>query len=73
MNTILGISLIAFGVFMCVRRTWVADKLQRYYSHYPLIRLAGPSQIRSRGGFVVVLGILFAGIGVAAIVERWFV
>jgi hypothetical protein len=72
-NTIVGISLIACGAFMCVRREWVADKLQRFYSNYPLVRLAGPNQIRSRGGFVAFLGILFAGIGMAAIAEQWFV
>ena len=70
-TTIFGVLLIAFGTFMCMRREWVAGKLQRFYSSYPLVRLAGPEQLRSRGSFIVVLGLLFAGIGVAAIAEQW--
>jgi hypothetical protein len=70
-NTIFGLLLIAFGTCICVRREWVATKLQRFYSNYPLIRLAGQEQLRSRGGFIIVLGLVFAGIGVFGIADEW--
>jgi hypothetical protein len=70
-NTIFGIVLIAFGIFICVRREWVAGKLQRFYSTYPVVRSFGPEQLLSRGGFIIVFGLLLVGIGIAAIAERW--
>lgn len=70
-NTIFGLLLIALGAYICVRREWVAEKLQRFYSNYPLVRLAGEEQQKSRGGFIVAVGLVFAGIGVFGIVEEW--
>ncbi len=70
-NMVFGLLFIAFGILMCARRQWVAGKLQRFYSNYPVIRSAPQEQLIARGGFVVVLGLLFVGIGLFAIAERW--
>jgi hypothetical protein len=70
-NTLFGFLLIIFGALICIRRRWVAGKLQRFYSNYPVTRPAPPEQLLARGGFVVILGLVVAGIGVFAIAERW--
>jgi len=69
-SIILGILLVVCGILICGRRDWVAEKLQRFYSTYPVARLAGKDEQRSRGGFIVAFGVLLAGIGVAAIASR---
>ena len=58
-----GTLLIAIGAFICARPTTVAGTLQRFYGGYPLVRLAGERQLRSRNGLIVLMGVLFVTLG----------
>ncbi len=68
-SIIVGTLLVVCGALICGYREWVAGKLHRFSSTYPLVRLAGNEQRGSRGGFIIAFGVLLAGIGAAAIVH----
>lgn len=63
MNIFGGMLLISLGAFICARPTTVAATLQRFYRGYPLVRLAGERQLRSRSRFIILMGVAFVTLG----------
>lgn len=63
-----ALAIMLTGIVMILYPTPTANRLQRFYSNYPLVRLAGEQQLRSRKGFIVTIGIVFVFIGVLGII-----
>lgn len=65
---LVGLGLALLGLFLLIRPSYVAEKLQIFYGSYPLARYLVSRQPKSRASFVVALGIVFLGIGLFGVV-----
>jgi hypothetical protein len=52
------------GAYVSFRPKSIAEKIQHFYSRYPIIRYAGEKQLRSRSGFVRLMGIVLFIVGI---------
>ncbi|WP_263143415.1 hypothetical protein [Pseudomonas sp. RIT-PI-AD] len=65
--TLLCLALALFGVFIAIFSRSTAERVSHFYRHYPIVRLADPSQFRLRPFFIRVFGFLLAFVSLAAL------
>jgi hypothetical protein len=57
------------GAYVCLRPESVAEKIQLFYSKYPIIRHAGKDQLTSRTSLVRVIGVVFIIVGIICLIS----
>ncbi|GBE04710.1 hypothetical protein BMS3Abin10_00326 [bacterium BMS3Abin10] len=65
---IVAVGIIIFGVILVIKPTPFARILERFYKHYPLVRLAPENKLKSRDGFIIAFGITLIVVGILAAV-----
>ena len=71
MNTALVAILVilSVGIVLIIQPRKCAEVLGKFYSRYPLIRLAGNAQFQIQTAYVVVLGLVILGAGCFALYQ----
>ena len=52
------------GVYIWLRPELVAEKIQLFYSRYPIIKYAGKKQLTSRYSLIRLVGVVFIIVGI---------
>jgi hypothetical protein len=63
----IAIGIMVLGFALIMKPGFVAEKLQRFYSEYPLVRYFGSKQLRSRSSYLVLLGVTIVVLGFLAL------
>ena len=61
--------LIAVGVLIGTRAERIGAAVSQFYGGYPLVRLAGPQQMKIRKAYVVAGGAVLSAVGVMGLIH----
>ena len=61
---VVSTALIVLGALTITRADQVSMAVSKFYSNYPLVRLAGERQMKARKPYMIVVGIVLVTVGV---------
>lgn len=67
LRALVCVLFLGLGALLLIAPGIVAGALERFYSRYPLVRLAPEGQLRSKTSYIRALGLVIALVGVAVI------
>jgi hypothetical protein len=65
--------MIALGFLLVFKPNLTKDKICKFYNNYPIVRLAGEKQLKSRSTFIIILGIVIIISGILFLASLFFI